>query len=325
MHKKILYLLNLLALSSCGSLPFQKQKERDDSSNAAPAKYSLLVFGDSIASGMFAGTFAGQDLRDRDVADFAKLFAISKRYPDDSEEFYTEAQKVSADPGQTAFAGNRDYSFGPRLAQQLSDRVDVVDFAIPGATTPKVASQITTAKQSTRLKNDSAQFIVINVGANDFCNRSSVESIRAEFAKRLSEIINANKNAKIAVFPVPNVPSILILPEAVAFRAPSTSMNCSQMRQEFKLCMKVPLAAGSPAAAAEPFIKEIAELNQALKAEVERQKQSLTDPRNLVFAEYTPITISTDLLAIDCFHLNPKGHRTLADASWPILMNMNSH
>ena len=302
----------LLILTSCGN--FLKQNQSDDAPDNTDGP-PLAIFGDSVASGMFADTKLGDSATLEQAKQFAELGRIKATTEAESLEYYKAVQKVSARPDKTAFGGRENYSYAARLNQLTGKKFSVWNFAVPGTTTETMQEQIPRARSTSAFAADKEPLVVFHMGANDFCDRRMTE-FRGTYALRLREIAQLNPKSKIMTVMIPNIPQVLSMQERTAFKLPSRSLSCEQMRKELGFCAKVNIHNGQAAGDLNSFKKELADMNTAIKEETAKLAKELNREGKFIFAEYNFTDLTDEHLAIDCFHPSSKGQEGLAEMTW---------
>lgn len=299
---------------ACGS----HDKEKRVTSANEDASFQLVVLGDSVASGMFADTTLGAGLSDGQAKNFAELYQLSQEFPPESEDFYLRAQAVAAAPEYTAFAGSQESSFSTRLASRFGDRIGLRSYAISGATAASLASQTTELAKREAAGWKPATFIVLHVGANDFCAKTPLPEFRAAWSARLREIAATEPQALIMATLVADVPQILTLADQDAVHAGGIDARCSDVRKTLELCAGradvVPGASAETIAAAQA---ELAAMNAGIQEELAGIRAADAHPGRFAVASYGFPTLTPDLLAVDCFHPSAAGQKAIAEATWP--------
>ncbi len=301
------------SLSSCGSFLKKDKSDTEPDNRDGPP---LVIFGDSVASGMFADTNLGDNATNDQARQFAELVKIKTSTSPESLDYFKAVQRVSAKPEKTAFAGRESYSYSARLQQQTGKKYAVWNFAVPGTTTETMQEQIPRAKETPAFSSDNEPLIIFHMGANDFCDRR-LGVFRETYAKRLQEIADLNPKSKIMTLMIPNVPDVLSRPDRVAYRLPGRDLTCKQMREELGFCAKVAINVGQSKSDIQPFHAELAEMNKAIKEETEKLASRLNKIGKIIYADYNFADLTDAHLAIDCFHPSSKGQEGLAELTWP--------
>lgn len=285
------------------------------------APLALAVFGDSIASGMFADTALGEPLTNEQAQHFAELYRLSESEDSDSEEFYVDAQRIAANPDASAFSGTAAYALAPRLEKSTGHDVGIFRYAISGSTTATLPTQLDHLDQDNAQGLRQADLAIVNIGANDFCRRVDSDAFAASLKADLERLLVSLPKSKLLIVPLPPVPEVMSLPDAPAFSALGLDVTCSDVRTKMQLCEGRSIAPGASAESIAQDVADLAQLNQKMAEVVAALNETATgmDRIELSAAPQTPT--STEL-AIDCFHPGVHGHEKIADTVWPALQKL---
>lgn len=286
----------------------------------------LVVFGDSLAAGTMARTNIGQSLSNDEFFGLVKLFENVIRDPRNGLEPLIKAlYSPYSSIDDTAFAGIHEYSFPQRLEDFKHEKIRVSPYAVPGATTSSMASQIKQmVADNTRLDLPPADYVVLHIGGNDWCAKRTDAAFRADLKLRLKEIATNNTNAKILVLPLPPMTKVMGMPDTAAFKTVvagnEISFQCSRVRLALQTCAARKISLGASDEALAPHLADLSRYNaivHQVSSVVSREVSTFRGKIAVSEGYENTDSFEPSWLAMDCFHPGKNGHETIADMTWP--------
>lgn len=299
--------------------------------NAGEATKRLVVFGDSLAAGTMARTNLGQSLSNDEFFGLVRLFENVIRDPQNGLDALAKAlYSPYSSIDDTAFAGVHEYSFPQRLENYKHEKIWVSPYAVPGATTKTMARQIEQmANDNARHRLPSADYVVVHIGGNDWCEKRSDDAFRTDLKARLKEIATDNETAKILVLPLPPMTKVMGMPDTAAFKTVifgnEISFQCSRVRLALQTCAPRKISLGSSDDTLAPHVDDLNRYNSIVHQVTSTVSQEVSTFRGKIAVareyEHTD-SFKPNWLAMDCFHPGTYGHRKIADLTWPNMENL---
>jgi lysophospholipase L1-like esterase len=309
--------LTSLLLAACGELPWDKKKAiapnpASEQPNMGTISHEnmrwpqrMVVLGDSIGAGLLGGSRMGGDL----PAEYLKYFINGITGYSNTKLDLKGLGEVEK-PFYSPFNGSRIAgNLHSRLAS-IMPNFSSMNASVPGANSWEIGSQFDSAL---RAQND-FDFTIMEFGHNDFCNpNSNIQLFRGYYDYHMSRVLQTNPRARILVVPLVNIPSLFrVAPDsATAVRLPlgigAATANCAKVRSEMEnACptfrtreQEFPLWASVVTESAAAFQNKFPEARVVVAQEL--ASASL---------------ITTDKIALDCFHPNRSGYESIANAAW---------
>ncbi len=189
-----------------------------------------------------------------------------------------------------------------RIRALMPDKkVATRNFAISGSKSPDVV------RQASLLARSRPDYVTVLVGANDVCawdeeHQAQLESYEHDIRKILNTLVDANKDVKILVSAIPNMPLLRDL---------GAANGCQSTWNRFKICPAL-LGAKRTDEERAGFARRWEDANAVL------ERVSAEFPQNVRFAESAsrPVFNMGHVSKIDCFHPNVNGQDYLAGMTW---------
>jgi lysophospholipase L1-like esterase len=266
--------------------------------NVTPDKPLLVVYGDSISTGVLANTSLGKNIDNSLLLQLGNIIKSGQYNPN---SFQSNLANQSLDAATT----DADYGLRSAIAAKAgvtAAEVGVVSFAKFGARSVDIPEMLARWKQeeegSIKRKPD---YVLVALGGNDFCSDMSVEDITRSFDQQIDAIQQSAPDAQLIISPAPPVHQLA----AIDFTyGPAISqitgeeLSCKKFREQ--ACKRV------YEADAESRLQGI---NQGIQAAFEAQKAK--GAKVSLAKGVLEWTIVPEELAFDCFHPSQKGQATL--------------
>lgn len=326
------------SLAGCGSSLSQQRNSKATQAQATLPRFasnlpanlestslpaSMAIFGDSIAVGMFADTVNGGELTGDQRGRFMAAQSLMSSLPADAPELVQKLQELGEAPKYSAWSGEAAWSHKKRIEALTGKSLVVHRFAIQGSDSESLGAQIFEAREFYAKRNKSpADYVVLVVGGNDFCNNRPLEQFRGNLQFRLYQLLKTHPTSKVIVTHVPDVVSVMTLPEAKAFSIYGHNVTCSQIRSIAQLCQASGLSSGSTSAEKDSGRARIAAMNAIIDEQVGWQRDGRGSfPRYAGRISSAPLpqgpyTVDHSILAADCFHPNAQGQQLFAEYTW---------
>ncbi len=267
--------------------------------SAAPAERPLLVvFGDSLATGVLANTHLGQAF---DTSIGQQLGKLLSQGATDKEE----AQKILSNPELAASTTTAPYGIRAAIAatrQLKPEDIDVVSLARFGAKAEDMEEmQSDLNAQLAPSQGRLPQYIFIMLGGNDFCSEETPADFRTRYQERVMAVHDQYPNAHYIIAPVPPVDQLAAIDFDYGPAVPGlggSSLSCQSLRQRSCSMIYRPDAA-----------QRIKEINQAVSDAT--AALTATGARVDFAGEVSQWPIQAEQLAIDCFHPSEKGQEAI--------------
>lgn len=266
--------------------------------NVSADKPLLVVYGDSISTGVLANTTLGQNI------DNSLLLQLNN---------YLKAGQYNANGFQTNLANQplaaatTDVNYGLRsaIAEKTgvtAAEVGVVSFAKFGAKAVDIPEMLArwNQEEANTIKRK-PDFILLALGGNDFCSDMTVEDITRTFNEQIDAIQKSAPDAQLIISPAPPVHQLA----AIDFTyGPTISqitgeeLSCRKFREQ--ACKRV----YEPDAEA-----RLNGINQGIQAAFDAQVAK--GAKVSLATGVLEWKIAPEELAFDCFHPSQKGQMTL--------------
>ncbi|EFX60104.1 hypothetical protein DAPPUDRAFT_345357 [Daphnia pulex] len=266
--------------------------------NIEEGKPLLLIYGDSISTGVLSNTTLGQ-------APDTQLTAQLGSYIKSGQYTANGFQAGVANQNLAASTTKEGYGVRQGLAAQkgiMAQDVGVISLARFGAKADDIPKMITDWKnQKSESQLPDPEFVLVALGANDFCSDLSPQQISAHFNEQIEAVHQLSPNAQLIISAAPPVPSIA--PIEFTYQSDLTAitgeeLSCRKFREQYCKPLFAPDAAARMAA-----------INAGIEAASNVQKEKGTD---VIFVDgIKDWKISPDELSFDCFHPSKKGQETL--------------
>lgn len=309
MINKVLVFVSLASLSlvQCGRQEKNKKNARSENETSSETKPNrLVVLGDSITVGVLANTNLGDGdaitaLLEKNVKNIAA--ALTKDVAISQEELDEIGNEKNAHPELTALQGSEEWALPAQLG---IEKKDVIAFAKNGSKLSQIADlhlpKINEALKASNNKNP-VTHVAMMLGANDFCSGISAEEFRKNASKSLNTLVGEFPDSKILVAFLPPFDKLSTFKyEYIA----KPKVSCEVFQNHYCARMKK----GDP--------EEFKSFNKVLKEEV--AKISATTKANIVTVDATEsLAVTSEKMAVDCFHPNVEGQKLIADAFKAVL------
>lgn len=280
-----------------------------------PPNYLMANIGDSITAGTFADT--STDLPRSVFLSITGGFAF-----DNFKTFLLIENKKSYSWASGEWIDSH-YQKLKRLIESGSsqDSLDVMNLAVPGAVAADTlvqAQRLVDAMKSGEYKE--LKYITLLIGANDACSSETESGTPSEhFGKsvwstleKLAEI-QQSERIRILVSSLPDIAS-LGRPE-MRKHVTGGVLSCDYFRRKILgFCKPLTKWKGE-----QEFLEKyqvVAEKNEVLRTVV--QEASRAFPQlDIVFSDsLSQYDITPEILAMDCFHPNKRGHEQMSELLW---------
>ena len=189
-----------------------------------------------------------------------------------------------------------------RIRALMPDKkVATRNFAISGSKSPDVV------RQASLLARSRPDYVTVLVGANDVCawdedHLEQLERYERDIRKILNTLVDSNKDVKILVSAIPNMPLLRDL---------GAANGCQATWNRFKICPAL-LGARRTDEERAGFARRWEDANTVL------ERVSAEFPQNVRFANSAsqPVFNMGHVSKIDCFHPNVNGQDFLAAMTW---------
>ncbi len=275
----------------------------------------MAILGDSIATGILSNTRLGKfptisiglpqvtiDFGDGFTVS-ASLFEVEENVIVSKIKGLAEAYKKRA----SAFFGGIDLAEDVKShALQLGlPSKDVLHLAGIGYQ----ASDVLQSIEDNAQKLAEVDYVVVEVGANDFCSNGDSETIKNNFKQDYEKIITKLRNLSskpvVLVVPIPNVPVALNrIKEETALKIMNQPVLCEKFQAAY--CPRVGDSLSEQ-------IKLVQELNSII-SELVRKSEA---PERIILNEsLQSATLLNDHFAADCFHPSKAGQQQISDLTF---------
>jgi lysophospholipase L1-like esterase len=266
--------------------------------NVTPDKPLLVVYGDSISTGVLANTNLGQNI------DNQLLLQLGN---------YIKAGQYNANGFQTNLANqplaaattDSDYGLRSAIAAKTgvsAADVGVVSFAKFGAKAVDIPEMLArwNQEEAATIKRK-PDYILVALGGNDFCSDMTVEDISRTFNEQVAAIQQSAPDAQLILSPAPPVQQLAGIDftygPAIS-QITGEELSCRKFREQ--ACRRI----YEPDAEA-----RLNGINQGIQAAFEAQKAK--GAKVSLATGVFEWKIAADELAFDCFHPSQKGQATL--------------
>lgn len=282
---------------------------------------SMEVFGDSISASMLADTHTGIKLTADQTSRLFAAMSLQNTHVVGSLEYHLAFQKLGAAPSLSGFTGQKPWSHASLIEAKTGQRPKTRSLAISGATTETLLEQISRARENYATGTRPADYVVINIGSNDFCQDVTPETFRANFHFRLYQILKDHPRSVVVVVPLADIPEVLALDDRLAFEVMGRKVSCREISQEMGTCQGLGVVPGDRGVEYALASERRSVFNAIIDDEVDRQKSgrgSYAPYQGLmaVAKSVSEAALSNDMLAADCFHPSEAGQRAMAKATW---------
>jgi lysophospholipase L1-like esterase len=278
--------------------PAKEPQEQIYLQNVTADKPLLVVYGDSISTGVLANTSLGQNIDN-------SLLQQLGNYLKAGEYNANGFQSNLANQPLAAATTDGDYGLRSGIAAKAGvtpAEVGVVSFAKFGAKAVGIPEMLArwNQEEANTIKRK-PDYILVALGGNDFCSDMTVEDISRTFGEQIDAIQKSAPDAQLIISPAPPVYQLA----AIDFTyGPAISqitgeeLSCKKFREQ--ACKRV----------YEPDAQARLEgINQGIQAAFDAQKAK--GAKVSLAAGVLEWKIAKDELAFDCFHPSQKGQATL--------------
>lgn len=305
------YALSLALAAAC--LPACQKDDDDDKNvgengkepqdqiylqNVTPDKPLVVIYGDSISTGVLANTNLGQNI-DSSLLQQIGNYIKDGRY--NAEGFQTNLANQDLAAATTA----NPYGIRAAVAAKTGvtpAEVGVVSFAKFGAKAVDIPEMVSRWNQEESATiHRKPDYIVVALGGNDFCSEMTVEQISKTFSEQIDAVQKTAPNAALIIAPAPPVYQLA----AIDFTyGPAISqitgeeLSCKKFREQF--CKRVYDVDAKA---------RLDGINQGIQAAFDQQKAK--GAKVTLASGVLSWNIVKEELAFDCFHPSEKGQATL--------------
>jgi lysophospholipase L1-like esterase len=266
--------------------------------NVTADKPLLVVYGDSISTGVLANTSLGKNI---DNSLLLQLGNTIKAGQYNATSFQTNL----ANQNIAAATTDADYGLRSAIAARAgvtAAEVGVVSFAKFGAKAVDIPEMLARWKQEeeTSIKRK-PDYILVALGGNDFCSDMSVADITRTFEQQIDAIQQSAPEAQLIISPAPPVHQLAALDftygPAIS-QITGEELSCKKFRTQ--ACKRVYDADAA---------SRLQGINQGIQAAFEAQKAK--GAKVSLATGVLEWSIVPEELAFDCFHPSQKGQATL--------------
>lgn len=260
----------------------------------------LLVYGDSIATGVLSNTSLGQDPGPELSLQLGGYIKAGTYSP---ESF----QAGVSNPDLAAATSSKDYGVREQIAKKEglpATEVGLISLARFGARAsdiPEMLSDWLEFKAEGGQTVREPNYILVALGSNDFCSDQSLELIQESFKSQIEAIHQSAPDATLIVAPAPPVPQLASIDFTYDFKLGAITgqeISCRKFREQYCKNIYAPDAAARWTA-----------INDGMAAVVEQQRAQ--GSQVLWGGAIKDWKIAPEELSFDCFHPSAKGQETL--------------
>jgi lysophospholipase L1-like esterase len=266
--------------------------------NVTADKPLLVVYGDSISTGVLASTSLGENIDN-------SLLQQLGNYLKDGQYNANGFQSNLANQPLAAATTDGDYGLRSGIAAKAGVTpadVGVVSFAKFGAKAVDIPEMLArwNQEEANTIKRK-PDYILVALGGNDFCSDMSVEDISRTFAEQIDAVQKSAPDAQLIISPAPPVYQLATLDftygPAIS-QITGEELSCKKFREQ--ACKRI----------YEPDAQARLEgINQGIQAAFEAEKAK--GAKVSMAAGVLDWQITKEELAFDCFHPSQKGQTTL--------------
>jgi lysophospholipase L1-like esterase len=309
-------------VSSCDAPDQEPSQPGGDAADAEAARgieNGIVVLGDSVARGMLIETEFGKELPGKIKQ---SLYDDLASYIMGQEVTMSELEQRYGNLERTAFMGTDPWSHWSQLssAERALSRKNLAVSGARGSTERSIdfSAQVDQAAQlyGELPQDQRPDYVVVEFGANDWCSSKAPEDFGAAYREQLSRILTLFPDATVLVSAVFNMPELARAVGAAEMAlelkilGQSRKFTCGEIRGSMcSRLKKLDEQAG---------LKDVEEMNRLLRQLVREMQAELMGRQRLIFAASTfdSVKITRDMLAVDCFHPNIRGHELVAGATY---------
>lgn len=326
--KKIVFTFVIVLFISCSNE--SKKTPQQQSPELSQSSKHLIVYGDSLAAGMMANTKLGQTLPNDEFLKLGKMLTDFVTTGEHDTDFFKKIDQKYSDDNVAAFAGTVEYSFSRRIEKELGISVSVKNYAISTARSNDILTEISDYMKSYSENGVNADFVVLHVGGNDWCDQKSVEDFKKSFEIVIRKLAEVHSQAKILIMPVPELVKVLRIRDTVAFQSNAEliqpQFKCSEVKPVLQTCLSRGIELGASDAAVAPHEGDLAAYNRSIEEVVQRvlkeSGQSFSGKIEIARDYARGDGFSEKWLGIDCFHPGLYGQQQISIATWPALQKL---
>lgn len=266
--------------------------------NVTADKPLLVVYGDSISTGVLANTRLGQNIDESLLVQLANYIKSGQYKP---QVFQTNLAN------QPLAASTTDSEYGMRSAIAgkaglTPAEIGVVSFAKFGAKAVDIPEMLARWNQEeAHTLHRKPDYILVALGGNDFCSPMTVEDINRTFQEQIDALQKSAPDAQLIISPAPPVHQLAGIDFTYGptiSQITGEELSCKKFREQ--ACPRV----YEPDAEA-----RLNAINQGILAAYEAQKSK---GAKVTFASgVLDWKITAEELAFDCFHPSQQGQKTL--------------
>lgn len=287
--------------------PSQSENLKIYSQNVSAAQPLLLVYGDSIATGVLSDTTLGQDAS-QDILLQLSGYIKSGSYTAEGFQAGVSHPELAAATTGEAYGVRQSIASSRGLTSSEVGVISLARFGARASDIPEMLSDWQEHKASGAVGVRDPDYVLIALGSNDFCSDASPELIRENFQTQIEAVHRSAPDATLIVVPAPPVPQIGSID--FTYNSPLAELageeiSCRRFREQYCKNIYAPDASERWTA-----------INEGISAAVSSQKDQGT---RVLFAEDVKNwTIVKEELSFDCFHPSKRGQETLGRLIQPV-------
>ncbi len=280
----------------------QNAQDQIYTENLDPAKPLLVVYGDSLSTGVLANTTLGEN-PDNSLA--LQLVDYLKEQEYNATGFQSNLSNVDLAASSTKEPYGLRATIGAQTGVSAAE-VGIISFAKFGAKArdlPAMFNRWTVENTNTIQKKPDDIFIML--GGNDFCSDMTVDEILSVYNEQTNAIYNDSPSSRIIIAPSPPIdqlPAINFTYGPALQGVTGEELSCKKFRDN--LCKRVN---GDPA----EVKARIAAINTGIQAQSEALKAK---GAKVVFVDgILTWQLKPEEFAVDCFHPSALGQQTIGN------------
>ena len=247
---------------------------------------ALSIFGDSLSTGVIADTVFGQDIDESVAVDLSSML-LSNNFS------MRKYQHKFSDYKSSAMTTDEDWGLRHQIARKHSleaSDIPVFLFSKWGGRTDHLKNFYAEIS-SIYSKRRPSEYVLIQIGANDFCGKKTPEEFARDYRLYLTTVLSLHPDSDIMIANVPPLPDIV----EHDFEY-SRAISCKKIRRRF--CERIYFKDAS---------EDFAAFNQVIEDIVLEFQE--TNPRIKFSNEFSSMTLSQSDLSFDCFHPSKSAHK----------------
>jgi len=283
---------------TAGQEPTKEPQDQIYLQNVTQDKPLLVVYGDSISTGVLGNTALGQNI------DNSLLMQLGN-YIKDGQYNANGFQSNLANQPLAAATTEAEYGLRSAIAAKSGltpADIGVVSFSKFGGKAvdiPEMLSRWNVEEANTIMRKP--DYILVALGGNDFCSDMTVEDISRTFNEQIDAIQKSAPDAQIIISPAPPVHQLVGIDFTYGptiSQITGEELSCKKFREQ--ACKRV----------YEPDAEtRLNGINQGIQAAFEAQKAK--GAKVSLASGVLEWKLNAEELAFDCFHPSQKGQASL--------------